>query len=58
LYKKAINGEISNFTGIDDPYEEPPNPEIIIHSDRESEEESLKKIIDYLLERGLLDTED
>ena len=40
LYKKARSGEITNFTGIDDPYEVPENPEIVIETDRLSVEES------------------
>lgn len=48
LYKKALAGEIKNFTGIDDPYEEPLNPEIVIESDRETPEQSAQKIIAYL----------
>ena len=45
LYKKALAGEIKNFTGIDDPYEAPENPEVLAHSDSETPEESLAKII-------------
>jgi len=45
LYKKALKGEIQNFTGVSDPYEEPLNPEILIESDKENEEESVLKII-------------
>jgi|SRR5690242_18302831 adenylyl-sulfate kinase len=45
LYRKALNGEISNFTGVSDPYEEPLNPELVIETDRESSEESLAKLI-------------
>lgn len=45
LYQKALNGEISNFTGVSDPYEEPLNPELVIETDRESREESLAKLI-------------
>lgn len=48
LYKKALAGEIENFTGISHPYEEPPNPEIIIETDKETPEESVKKILDYM----------
>ncbi len=50
LYKKAREGIIKNFTGIDDPYEEPVNPEIIVETDKESLEESVNKIIKYLEE--------
>lgn len=45
LYKKARAGEIKGFTGVDDPYEEPLKPEVLIDSDKETEEESVQKII-------------
>ena len=45
LYKKALAGEIKNFTGVSDPYEAPDNPEVVIESDKESAEESVAKII-------------
>lgn len=45
LYKKALAGEIKHFTGVDDPYEAPVRPEVVIASDRESVEESVAKII-------------
>ena len=48
LYAKAQRGEISHFTGISDPYEEPKNPEIIIETDTEQPEESLMKILSQL----------
>lgn len=48
LYKKALKGEIKNFTGVDDPYEAPDKPEIQIDSSKESVEESSKKIIKTL----------
>jgi sulfate adenylyltransferase/3'-phosphoadenosine 5'-phosphosulfate synthase len=54
LYKKALAGEIKNFTGIDDPYEEPENPEVICDTDRESVAESTAKVISYLEARGLI----
>lgn len=55
LYKKALAGEIPNFTGVSDPYEAPENAEIVTHSDAESMEVSLKRITDYLRERGLIE---
>lgn len=55
LYERAINGEIQNFTGISDPYEEPENPEVIVETDKESIEQSVNKIMTYLQEKGLLD---
>lgn len=54
LYKKAIAGEIKNFTGISDPFEEPINPEIIIETDKDSPEECRNKIIKKLEELGYL----
>ena len=48
LYAMARAGEIRAFTGIDDPYEEPLNPEIVCYTDRETVDESIKKITDYL----------
>lgn len=54
LYKKALAGEIKNFTGIDDPYEEPLNPEIVIESDKETPEQSAQKIIAYLEHCGYI----
>jgi adenylyl-sulfate kinase len=52
LYKKAIAGEIENFTGISDPYEPPEDPEVTIDSGSETIEESLAKILDKLTELG------
>lgn len=50
LYQKALDGEIQNFTGISDPYEEPLNPEVIVDTEREAPEESVAKIIAKLEE--------
>lgn len=54
LYKKALSGEIKNFTGIDDPYEEPLNPEVVVETDRETIEESMEKITSYLEHKGYI----
>ncbi len=54
LYKKALAGEITNFTGVNDPYEPPLNPEVVVHSDRESVEESVEKIMRKLKELDYL----
>jgi adenylylsulfate kinase len=54
LYKKARTGEISEFTGISSPYEEPNSPEIIIETDRLSIKESAEQVIHYLMENGLI----
>jgi len=45
LYKKALSGEISNFTGLQDPYEEPLSPDVIVNTDSETVEECVDKII-------------
>lgn len=54
LYKKARSGEIKEFTGINAPYEEPSNPEIVIDTENESVEESVEKIVAYLKENQYL----
>jgi adenylylsulfate kinase len=54
LYKKARAGEIKGFTGIDDPYDEPTNPEIVVHTENEGIDESVDKIIRYLELKGLV----
>jgi adenylylsulfate kinase len=52
LYKKARAGEIKQFTGIDDPYEAPLNPEVECRTDLESLEESVEKVLTYLESAG------
>jgi adenylylsulfate kinase len=54
LYKKARAGEIKNFTGIDDPYEEPLNPEIHLKTDQMTLEEEVLAIMDYLEANGII----
>lgn len=54
LYKKARAGEIKNFTGIDDPYEAPSNPELHLHSDKMSLEEEVSTVIKFLEDRGII----
>lgn len=54
LYEKALKGEIKNFTGISDPYEEPLNPEVTLNSETQNEEESLGILVAALEERGYL----
>lgn len=56
LYKKARAGEIKEFTGISAPYEEPDAPEIVIETDKQSLEESVAQVVDYLRENGYLDS--
>jgi bifunctional enzyme CysN/CysC len=55
LYKKAIAGEIKNFTGIDQSYEPPEAPELIVARDGQSAEQAAAKIVATLIERGLID---
>jgi len=55
MYKRARAGEIKNYTGIDSPYEEPKDPELIINTDRESLEKSVNKVIDFLYYRKIID---
>jgi adenylylsulfate kinase len=53
LYRKAMAGEIKGFTGVDDPYEEPLNPEVVCHSDgSETPEQSAAKVLAKLEELG------
>lgn len=54
LYKKARKGEMQNFTGISDAYEEPVDPEIICHTDTESVEDSVNKVIAGLIKLNLI----
>jgi adenylylsulfate kinase len=51
LYKKARAGEIKEFTGVSAPYEAPADPEVVVHTDRESLDESVATIIEYLRPR-------
>src|SRR5207247_11217737 len=48
LYKKAMAGEIKNFTGVDDPYEPPERPEIVIDTESASPDVAAQTVIDYL----------
>jgi len=54
LYKKARAGEIKEFTGISAPYEAPETPEVTIRTDLLSVEECVRKIVEYLAEKGLV----
>ncbi len=58
LYKLVDEGKIKNFTGVDDPYEEPLNPELVIETDKESVEESVQRIFAKLEELGYLDPQE
>ena len=57
MYEKALAGEITEFTGVDDPYEEPENPEILIRADLESPEESVDKVLRWLEDKQLISNE-
>lgn len=48
LYLRARTGEITLFTGVDDPYEPPPDPEVVCHTDIETVEESAGKVFAYI----------
>ena len=52
LYAKALRGEVANFTGISDPYEEPLAPDLVLETDRESLEESVARLWSALAQRG------
>ena len=54
LYKRALAGELKEFTGVSDPYEEPLAPDVVVETDRESVEFSLEKILLHLEQRGLI----
>src|ERR1700704_4267399 len=55
LYRKALAGEIANFTGVSDPYEEPVHPELVVDTSRETLQQSLSKVIETLERLGYLD---
>jgi adenylyl-sulfate kinase len=55
MYKKAIAGEMKSFTGISDPYEPPLHPEIVIHTQKESAQESAARILGSLERMGLIE---
>ncbi len=54
LYKKAIDGEIPQFTGINSPYEEPLNPDVILDSEHKSIEENLRALLEMLKRKGII----
>ena len=55
LYKKALAGEIKGFTGVDDPYEPPLSPELVVDTMVEEPEESLQHVLDKLAELGYIE---
>ncbi|MGB8344475.1 MAG: adenylyl-sulfate kinase [Ktedonobacteraceae bacterium] len=58
LYKLVDEGKIKNFTGVDDPYEAPEHPDLVIETSRETVEESVENIFAKLVELGYLDAEE
>ncbi len=54
LYKKALAGEIKNFTGVSDPYEAPLSPEVVVNSSTQTPAESTDIVWSYLAETGLI----
>jgi adenylyl-sulfate kinase len=58
LYKKALAGELKEFTGISDPYEDPESAEVVVETDRESIEAGLNRIVQFLERRALLPVRD
>ncbi len=54
LYKKALAGELANFTGVSDPYEEPLNAEVVVRTDLEAVDESLAKVLASLEASGYI----
>jgi len=54
LYRRALKGEIKHMTGIDDPYEEPENPEVIVDTEKLTPEECMKKILEKVKELGYI----
>ena len=54
LYEKAFRGEIKGFTGVDDPYEEPDSPEVVVETEGKTPEESADVVIARLEELGLI----
>ncbi|MED4891393.1 MULTISPECIES: adenylyl-sulfate kinase [Heyndrickxia] len=55
LYKKARNGEIQNFTGIDAPYEAPEHPELVVETDKQPLEQAVGQVIRFLEEKGYIE---
>ena len=57
LYEKAFAGEIKEFTGVSDPYEEPSNPEVVADTEREEPAESAQRVLAKLAELGVVEDE-
>lgn len=57
LYKLVDEGKIQHFTGVDDPYEEPENPDLVVETDKQTIDESVASILARLVELGYLEPE-
>jgi adenylylsulfate kinase len=57
LYRKALAGEITNFTGVDDPYEPPEHPELVLDTLQETPLESLQNVLTTLAKLGYLESD-
>ena len=55
LYKRAMTGELKQFTGVSDPYEPPIHPELVLHTDIETPQENLEKLLVRLRELGYVE---
>ncbi len=55
LYKKALAGEIKNFTGVSDPYEAPLSPDVLVDSSKDSVDDGVERILAKLRELGYVD---
>jgi len=58
LYKKALAGEITGFTGVDDPYEAPEHPELVVNTLEETPQESLQNVLTALAKLGYLESDE
>jgi adenylylsulfate kinase len=58
LYRKALAGEITNFTGVDDPYEAPEHPELVLDTLQQTPQESLRNVLTALMKLGYLESDE
>ncbi len=58
FYARARAGEIKGFTGVDDPYEAPANPELTLPTADRTAEENAREIVNYLTQQGFLEAEE
>ena len=57
MYKKAIDGEIQGFTGVDDPFEMPKNPpaELTLNTEKEDVKDSVEQVLEFMRGRGIIE---